>query len=164
MGVAIQTVQGNFSLRANSLLCQSFRLYGKSSVFRLNLWARRYSPTADNPGARLQPTVGASKRKATLHCLNCRCKGSGSVCFCSGSLEFSVWAGNVQPTYREMAAIDNFQYMPVVGIERLIDTEQKQTDPLPITGSTILTQEDNGLDEHGNQQSNLFNGGREQVL
>jgi hypothetical protein len=30
-----------------------------------------------------------------------------------------------------MATIDNFQYMPVVGIERLIDPEQKQTDPLP---------------------------------
>jgi len=30
-----------------------------------------------------------------------------------------------------MATIDNFQYIPVVGIERLIDPEQKQTDPLP---------------------------------
>jgi tRNA dimethylallyltransferase len=31
-----------------------------------------------------------------------------------------------------MATIDNFQYIPVVGIERLIDTEQKQTGPLPV--------------------------------
>jgi len=31
-----------------------------------------------------------------------------------------------------MATIDNFQYMSVVGIERLIDPEQKQTDPLPV--------------------------------
>src|SRR5208282_1956637 len=51
---AIQTVQGNFSLRANSPLCQSCCLYGKSTVCRLNMRARRYSPTADNPCARLQ--------------------------------------------------------------------------------------------------------------
>src|SRR5208337_1291135 len=51
---AIQTVQGNFSLRANSPLCQPRCLYGRSSLFQLYMWARRYSPTADNPGARLQ--------------------------------------------------------------------------------------------------------------
>ena len=50
----IQTVQGNFSLRANSPLCQPRCLYGISAVFKLYMWARRYSPTADNPGARLQ--------------------------------------------------------------------------------------------------------------
>ncbi len=42
-----------------------------------------------------------------------------------------MWAGNVLPAYREMATIDNFQSIPVAGTERLIDTEQKQTDPLP---------------------------------
>ena len=52
---AIQTVQGNFSLRANSPLCQPYCRYGTSAVFQLYMWARRYSPTADNPGARLYP-------------------------------------------------------------------------------------------------------------
>ena len=51
---AIQTVQDNFSLRANSPLYQPCCLYGTSSVFQLYMWARRYSPTANNPGARLQ--------------------------------------------------------------------------------------------------------------
>ncbi len=51
---AIQTVQGNFSLRAISRLCQSCCLYGISSMFQLYMWARRYSPSSDNPGARLQ--------------------------------------------------------------------------------------------------------------
>src|SRR5208337_18668 len=60
-GTAIQTAQGNFSLkrlllalRANSPLCRPCCLYRTSSVFRFYMWARRYSPTADNPGARLQ--------------------------------------------------------------------------------------------------------------
>jgi hypothetical protein len=41
------------------------------------------------------------------------------------------WDGNVQPTYREMATIASFQYMPVIGIESLIDPEQKRTVSLP---------------------------------
>ncbi len=54
MIVAIQTVQGNFSLRAISPLRESCCLYGISSECRLYMRARRYSPFADNPGARLQ--------------------------------------------------------------------------------------------------------------
>ena len=52
--MAIQTVQGNFSLRANSPLCRPYFLYRTSSAFQLYMRARRYSPTADDPGARLQ--------------------------------------------------------------------------------------------------------------
>src|SRR5208282_858706 len=71
----IQTVQGNFSLRANSLSCRSCCMCGKLSVFQLNMWSRRYSPTADNPGAPLYPKKyedfwGTPCRKTTLHCLN----------------------------------------------------------------------------------------------
>ncbi len=66
---AIQTVRGNFSLRANSPLCRPCCLYGTSSVFQLYMWARRYSPTADNPGARLQknnPALSELQRGFTL--------------------------------------------------------------------------------------------------
>src|SRR5208283_2072846 len=50
----IQTVQGNFSLRANSPRSQPCCQLGTSSAFQLYMWARRYSPTANNPCARLQ--------------------------------------------------------------------------------------------------------------
>src|SRR5208337_561079 len=61
---AIQTVRGNFSLRAISPLCRPRCIYGTSSMFQFYMWARRYSPTADNPGARLQknnPVLSALK-------------------------------------------------------------------------------------------------------
>jgi len=45
-----------------------------------------------------------------------------------GSLE---WAGNVQPTYQELAIIVSIQYPTVKKIKRLIDPEQKQSSPLP---------------------------------
>jgi len=51
--------------------------------------------------------------------------------FALDHLSYQQWAGNVQPTYRGMATKDSFQYMPVKGIERLIDPEQKQTAPPP---------------------------------
>jgi len=70
MVIAIQTIEGNFSLLSNSHLCRFRCLTGNPSLCRLNMWARRYSPTADNPDDRLQPKVGAPKRKMTLYCLN----------------------------------------------------------------------------------------------
>ena len=54
MVIAVQTVQDNFSLLSNSLLRQTNCLNGKPSLFQLNMLARRYSPTADNPDDRLQ--------------------------------------------------------------------------------------------------------------
>ncbi len=66
----IPTGQGNFSLRANSPLCQYRSLYGKLSAFLLNMWARRYSPTADNPGARLQknyPVLSEFQKKQWIY-------------------------------------------------------------------------------------------------
>jgi len=73
---AIQTIQGNFSLRAISPLCQPLCLYGILSLIQLHMSARRYSPTADNPGAPLYPKnsedfLGTPRIKTTLYCLNC---------------------------------------------------------------------------------------------
>ena|SRR5208283_3357208 len=42
------------ALRVISPKCQPCCVFGESSAFQLYMWARRYSPTANNPGARLQ--------------------------------------------------------------------------------------------------------------